>query len=504
MSLTSAMYNAGTGLASASRYTDLVSNNIANAQTAGYARRDLIVSEQVLAGQGIGVDEGVVKRAEASYLMDSVRTTNSVVQKQTVIEQNLGYFENELGDLTSKNTISANIDAFAESLRDLAETPESYALQQNGVSTAKDLSRQIVSLATNVQILREKVDKQISQDVDIVNGSLDKLDLVLKDLQTYNSRGLDNSALLDQKDRLLTEISKHIPIKTIARDDGSLYIYASEGSSVLYDHGANHLSFYSAFGASPQSVYSPTPATVTAPYVASLSGLTVQNGTITVDITPSSGLPTAISNGSLGGLFDLRDKILPQAQNQLDAIASSLIKSFRTADTTSGTGDSLFTSSAGIIDFSVSGSEVGVAQTLIVNSAFDGTLGGTPSRLRDGVSATTEGPASNDVQLRAFINALTSKQTFAVNSSLSSNQSLISSAKDFMTRQLNQIENIRTDLDASTARLKTVEDTHDNLVGVNMDDETQKLTMLGQLYASNANVLKIATQMFETLLDSIQ
>ena len=55
MGISGALYNAASGLAAAARLADTVSNNVSNAQTAGYARRTTELSSLSLGGYGSGV-----------------------------------------------------------------------------------------------------------------------------------------------------------------------------------------------------------------------------------------------------------------------------------------------------------------------------------------------------------------------------------------------------------------------------------------------------------------
>ena len=63
MGLSTTLSNALTGLNAASRGADVVSQNIANARTQGYARREVNLSAQSLGGNGAGVRVDAVTRS---------------------------------------------------------------------------------------------------------------------------------------------------------------------------------------------------------------------------------------------------------------------------------------------------------------------------------------------------------------------------------------------------------------------------------------------------------
>ncbi len=73
MSISSALNQAGTGLAAAARALQVASANIANAQTPGYAVRSLVLSAAAVDGVGAGVRVVGVTRAVDPVLNDLLR-----------------------------------------------------------------------------------------------------------------------------------------------------------------------------------------------------------------------------------------------------------------------------------------------------------------------------------------------------------------------------------------------------------------------------------------------
>ena len=77
MSITSALSNAISGLNASTRAADLVSANVANALTAGYARRTLELSSRSLAGNGAGVQIDAVRRQVDQGLLSDRRLADA-------------------------------------------------------------------------------------------------------------------------------------------------------------------------------------------------------------------------------------------------------------------------------------------------------------------------------------------------------------------------------------------------------------------------------------------
>ena len=61
MSISGSLSNALSGLTAAGRAAAVVSSNISNSMTEGYGKRDLVLTERMLAGTGAGVRGGRIR-----------------------------------------------------------------------------------------------------------------------------------------------------------------------------------------------------------------------------------------------------------------------------------------------------------------------------------------------------------------------------------------------------------------------------------------------------------
>ena len=85
MSLSNALSNAMSGIAAATRGTEVVSSNLANALTPGYARRELQLSARSQAVQGGGVHvDGVTRMVRTSVLAQGRLASAETARTQTL------------------------------------------------------------------------------------------------------------------------------------------------------------------------------------------------------------------------------------------------------------------------------------------------------------------------------------------------------------------------------------------------------------------------------------
>ena len=370
MTISQALSNANSGLAAVGQRVNVASNNIANALTEGYSRRDVVVNERSVAGVGGGVSVIGVNRATNPALTLERRNADAELAQNEAQSNALTRISNMLGGPDDPNSLFQKYQNFEASLRALADAPDSTALQQAGVTAAKDLTAAFNKLSNNYQQIRLEADAEIYRRVQDVNTAVQQIDDLNDAILRAVATGGDANALLDQRQRLVDAVNEDIPVREIQRENGVIDLMTHEGVFLL--------------SGEPRLVsFTPSPVmTAQTEYndgAGALSGLSVEG----VDITPSGSSTSALSNGGLKGLFAVRDEVVPELSLGLDALALDVAERFSDAsiDTTLTAGDpGLFTDAGALAE---SANLVGLAGRLNINAAVDPAMGGDPQRLRD-------------------------------------------------------------------------------------------------------------------------
>ncbi len=504
MSLSQAISNANQGLSAAARATDIVSTNLANAQTEGYVRRSVTVSERVVDGKSLGLNPITIKRNDALIASDNVRRTDVTYQKQRVISEASQIIQQAIGNVDSDYSLAARMDNFKNSLKSLAETPESGSLQDQTIADAKTLTATVRDIASSVQQVRENADAAIKTEVDIANNFLEQLQKVNGDLISLGTSG-DISALQDEQERLLNGLNEIIPVNTSLKSGGAIRIATKTGVTLL-DINIVKIEFTPSPFITPDKVYAFAGEEKGLPYNSTLSGLTVSG----LDLTPTADKIQSIDGGKLGGLFKVRDEYTTTIQKQLDSIAGHLITTFRNADNTTDTDldgingnvDSLFTAGNSGADYSTQTSILGIANSFTVNSKFDTDKGGDKRRIRDGAEAVTfTGAEGKATLIQSWISGTQALKSFDVSTNLSQSQSIISAVNEFVSNAALESQNQINSLDYEEGRKNILLDIRDNAEGVNIDEQTQQILLLQKIYQANAVLLKTADEMFQTILN---
>jgi len=487
MTLSSALSNAYSGLVSTSLRANVASSNISNANTPGYVKRNVLSQEAVLGGTGSGVLSNNVERNQDLNLSRARRDADATAGKSSQVSASYTTLNRELGAPGADFGLFSSLETLESAFKDLSATPESVSLQNAVVSAASETTSQFNLLGETAQTMREAADKNISSEVETVNRALYALQNINGNIGGIKPNSNETAAIEDERQRLIDQISSIIPIKDIPRGNGQVDIMTEDGVFLLAGN-VSEVSFQPA---------NSIPNTVRYPEISGVpSGLFVG----TQDITPGSGKSQALSNGSLAGHFAVRDKIVPEFLDGLDALAGDLITRFSddSLDTTKAAGaPGIFTDAGNAFDPLL---PRGAADRISLNAAIDVTQGGDISKIRDGLGSTTAGDVGDNSIINGLLSALTSSQSAPGGSGLSGSYTVSGLAAGFSS--LIGENTLRNDAinTGATARQTTLQDAELEKSGVDTDQELQSLLLIEQSYAANARVIQTVSDMMDRLL----
>lgn len=482
MSISAALSNALSGLTASSRAAGVVSSNLANALTEGYATRRLEIISQT-GGPRTGVTIVGISRNIDQALLGDRRLADSAVAHSDTLLRFTGQLEQAVGTPDDPASLSGRVTAFENSLITAASRPEAPDRLQAAVTRAGELAATLSNVSDEIQNRRTEADNEINRSVETINTNLEQI----HELNIKIVRAKDGSASLaslqDSRQSAIDRLSQFIPIRQVPRDGGAVALF-TPGGAILLDSSPATLGF------------SPTPVVTTQMTLGNslLSGLQI-NG---VNINLSAG-NNPIGGGRLAALFEVRDDQGVAAQTQVDALARDLIERFQQAglDPSRAPGDpGLFTDAGAFFN---TANEVGIAARITVNAAVDPNQGGELRRLRDGLGATLPGSVGEAGLLQQLQGALTTNQSLAsgnlgvVARSLSGHMGSFSSliGQDRLTRE--QSLSFTTSTQDSLKALELQG-------GVDSDAELQRLLLIEQSFGANARMIQTIDNMMQTIL----
>lgn len=313
MGLSTSLNTAIGGLNATQLGIGVVSQNVANAGTTGYVRRAVSTVEDY-SGRNAGVQNTQVQRLLDKIVQHQLWQEASGAAYTSTRANSLSNLDKLYGAPGSSTALDTIYNKFTSSLQALQNDPSNYNLRTNVLDAASGLARQLNTLSAGVQTLRSQAESSIANGVTKVNELLGALTDVNASIV---SRPNDNSTaeLRDQRDRILSELSQYVDIKTTEDARGGISVITGSGTQLFDGQPTVRFSFDEHVGLSADDQWTTNPAT---------------RGVGTIRMLDSSGNASdAITNkvfrsGEIAANIELRDKTLVQAQAQLDEIAAQM------------------------------------------------------------------------------------------------------------------------------------------------------------------------------------
>ncbi|WP_120010419.1 flagellar hook-associated protein FlgK [Teichococcus vastitatis] len=490
MSLQAALSTALSSLAAEQRQSALIANNIANANTEGYVRRDLPRSESLVGGTGAGVSTGTVKRATDAALAAASRTASANEAYAGTLQGLLEAYTAKIGQGSDERSISHRLGAFQTAMTTLSAEPSNAVAQSQALSSAQDLVASLHDMTAAVSTARSDADLSVARDVDAVNSALDSLAEIDRQMAYASARGASTAEFEDKRDTLIAKIGAVVPLRVFDNGPGQL-ILMSDGGNTLYDSTTvHHLSF------------THTP------------GIPAESGSTGLSqVTVDGQALRSSESGSIAAALTLRDKTLPGFNDMLDQVATQLANAFQSADGTLTGGvaglfvDPLKKNAADALVWDqVKGGDAGypvsgMASRIAINPDADPEAGGDLWRMRTGLdpAVTDSGNASDNSWILSALNAMDAARDYATDTGLPSKMSLSQAASQ--SAGLMQSERaVWTDRATSRSALALqAKEELTNKTAVNIDEELQRLMLVQQTYSASVQIIQAAAKMLEEL-----
>lgn len=482
MSMSSTLASALSGLNASSRQAELVSSNIANATTEGYARRELVLTPRTT-GTGQGVEVVGTQRITNAVLTGDRRIAQAGAAGTDVRAGFLLKVEWAIGDPGEDGSLTARIAELDSALIGAASRPDADTRLATVVETADSLARHLNEVSAVVQEARSRADSTIAQQVTRLNDTLKGVADLNRQIQRMISMGGDASALMDKRQQMIDGVSDLVPLREVDRGRGQIALYTT-GGAVLLDGGRPATVGFVATGLI-------TPEMTLAS--GALSGLTVNGKPV------GTGPGGLMAGGAIAAQFELRDSIATEVQAGLDAVARDLVERLASPgpDTTLAPGDpGLFTDAGTAFD---PVNETGLAGRLEVNALVDPARGGALFRVRDGLGAAAPGPAGSSTLLVALKDALSQGRQAASGGVTPGLRSHANFTGEIVSRIAQERIGAEAEASYTTARADALK-VEELAGGVDTDREMQDLLVVEKAYAANAKVIQTVGELIDILL----
>jgi flagellar hook-associated protein 1 FlgK len=369
MSLDLALGIARSGLLATQRQLAQTSQNIANADTPGYTRKELPANASYVDSSPLGLRIG-----EASRLVDQALTAERDGRGADAAAA--GVRERLLQRIEAVHGRPEDGDSLADTMGDLRSAfialraaPADSGRQQAGLNAARTVAERFNEIGLAITTARQEAQDGILTEVGRVNTTLRAVADLTTRIRAEISAGRSAADLEDERDTALTRLSESLPVKALRQPSGDLVLIARNGLALPNTPGKD------AFSVTPASI---GPNAYYGPPAGSITGIQLEG----VDVTAQ------LRGGRLSEYVAMRDATLPRFQAELDMAAAQLAWRLESQ------GLRLYTDpSGGVPDPTAgytTGGVLGFANTMRLSSAVTAN----PALLRDGTHAITGTPAS--------------------------------------------------------------------------------------------------------------
>lgn len=281
-------------------------HNIANANTPGFTRQEVEITNRTpqysgsgYVGQGVNVE--TVKRAYSQFLTGQVLSEQSQASMLNTYHAQIQQIDNVIADPTAG--ISPAIQDFFTSVNNVSSAPESQPARQAMLNSAGALTSRFQSLAQRFIDVNNTVQSQISNSITLVNSYSSQIAALNKDIVMLQATSKQPpNDVLDQRDRLIADLNKEIKTTVVKQNDGAYNVFIGNGQSLVVGETAYTMGI-------AQSPVDPSRQDVV---YNNLNGLktTLQQ--------------SSLQGGNLGGFLTFRDTTLANSQNALGRVAMGL------------------------------------------------------------------------------------------------------------------------------------------------------------------------------------
>ncbi|HEY0597538.1 flagellar hook-associated protein FlgK [Sphingopyxis sp.] len=431
------------GLKAYSRALSTVGDNIANAQTPGYARRRLDMMEAVGGGNSIfyrgntnpgGVDIRGVNRSVDAWLIEDSRISGGDAERSAT---RLGWLDKVEGALSDEtNGIKTGLTKLYTTADQLTSDPSNRTLRAQFLQSVDDIASGFRTAAGQLDKMGEGIEGAATSAVDQLNANLNALEQVNVGLRKARPGSTNEASLLDERDRLLDQISSQAGVKATFDDRGAATVRAAGSGDLLVGGGVVN------------------PVSVTA----------AADGRLSYSV---GGAPLAITTGSLAGLSEAAGHVADQRAS-LDTMATQFAGQLNAAhqagtDADGNPGQPLFTGTSAA---TLAAAPLAPDQVAVANAS-----GSNGNMLALGAMR-----GANDPEARWSGHLATQAQTVA------------------SARAQDAAASTRADASAAA---------RDGVSQVDLDTEAAELLRFQQAYSAAARTIQVARETMQTLLSSL-
>lgn len=452
---------------------DVVSNNVANANTTGYTREVAVFEEtQPITINGVQYGTGVAQTGPVS-VRDRVLEQRLAQQQQqasasgsrlSALDTLQALFTPVSGASGSTaGDIGSDLTSFFSSFSSLESNPTNNALRQQVLSTASTLAGDISNTAASLNSQRSALDQEAAGVTSQVNTLTTAIAQLNQEIQS--NAGVGSGTLEDQRQQDISQLSQLIGINQVTTENNGLSITTTSGQLLVSQAASFQL---------------------TTGQVNGVSDFFVNGTDVTAQLTTGGG--------SLGGYLTARDQDIPNALSALDQLAygiSTQVNSLNNSGTDLSGVEGTGTNSSGVTGTGTTPLYIFNQPTQVAGSAAAMSVVMTdPNQIAAAGFGSGTGDNSNAVSLANLGN-----QTIV------NGQSPENYYSQFVSQLGSTVSQVQTSNAGQNASLTQLQTQVNALSGVNLNDEAASMQQFERAYQAASEVFTVLNTVMAAALN---
>lgn len=295
---------ATSGLISHQGALNTTGHNITNANVEGYSRQRTnleTLAPQALNGVyfGSGVEIQSVQRIVDNFAIEQMRLTNTSFEESDTLR----FWSEQVDSLFSEDAagLSTRIDSLYNTIQDASTNPSFIPNRELVLAEAKALTEQFDYVHGQLSEINRSLNDNLNAlatDISTLASSIADLNLQIEASTSTDGFNSPND-LLDQRDRLIQELSGIVDIQVV-NDGTALNVFVGKGQALIVGTQFTKVE-------TTPDIFDPT----------KLELALVGNSAKKIFTNSTTG-------GKVGGIMTFRDELLDQAFNELGQLALSV------------------------------------------------------------------------------------------------------------------------------------------------------------------------------------
>ena len=302
MSLFGSLDIGRSGLNAAKQGQSISGQNIANADTEGYTRQQVINQADVLrnSGKQAGVRSDDIRRIHDQFTEKKITSETSTYfnwKTKSELLQNAEFIFNDL----NTSGVSASIQDFFDAWLDLSNNPESTPIRRHVIEKAQAMIARFQTYDQQIESLQNNIGDQIELEIKQVNQIINQIAELNLKIQNIQSKNGNANALEDERTALVKQLAEKFDIIWAKDEQGMIDVKTSQGRSLVNGTTVNQLKFSR-----------------------DTNGQSIQNQIIIEYNDVQTNIADEITNGSFGAKLMIKDQFLEGKRDNLNQLLETI------------------------------------------------------------------------------------------------------------------------------------------------------------------------------------